>query len=332
MTFFVTGATGHLGYHLVRSILSRGHQVYALVLPKDPLRSLLPEAVQVKEGNLLDEASLDEFLNQPCPSPRVLIHAASRVTTTLHPDSLTYQINVNAVETLLKLAKLYAFDHIIYVSSVHALQEQPPRQVTDESHMALPHQVKGFYAKTKAEATQLVWQAYLQTHLPVSIVYPSGFIGPNDYGEGYTTLMIKEAMHQRMNIWFRGGYDFVDVRDVAEAIVTIAEQKRIGQTYVLNHTYIPFATLMKAIDQASGHHPYRFFIPKFLIWLALPWMGLYYRWRKKKPLLNRYALMTMSSKVMFDHSLATIDFGFQPRPLQTSIDDTIADLKARASH
>jgi dihydroflavonol-4-reductase len=330
MTFFVTGATGHLGYHLIRFLLSRGHQVHALVLPDDRLRKFLPPSVSITEGNLLDEQSIKKFLNQPSASPRVLIHAASRVTTELKPDALTYDINVNGVALILKQAKQHKIDHLIYVSSVHALKERPNGQPINETFMAMPKDVVGFYAKSKAEATQLVWDAHQKDQLPVSIVYPSGFIGPHDYGEGYTTLMIKEAMNQRMNISFRGGYDFVDVRDVANAIVTIAEKKLIGKTYVLSQAYIPFATLMKTIDQASNHHPFRLFIPMFLIWMALPWMGLYYRLRKKKPLLNRYALLTMSSLSIFDHGLATKDFGFQPRSLSISVQDTIADLKTRA--
>ena len=329
MTFFVTGATGHLGYHLVRALLAKGHQVYALVLPHDPFLSFLPETVKTIKGNLLDEASLMTFLSQTSSHPRILIHAASRVTTESRINPLTYQINVDGTTTLLKHAQRLGFDHVIYVSSVHALKTLPKGRAIDESQMALPHEVIGDYAKTKAEATQRVWKAFTHDHFPVTIVYPSGFIGPNDYGKGYTTLMIKEAMHQRMNIWFRGGYDFVDVRDVANALVTIAENRLIGETFILNHVYHSFATLMKAVDDASGHHPYRFFIPRFLIWLALPFVAIYDKWKKKKPLLNRYALTTMSVMANFDHQKATLVFGYQPRPLMITIQDTIDEMRAR---
>jgi hypothetical protein len=59
-------------------------------------------------------------------------------------------------------------------------------------------------------------------------------------------------------------------------------------------------------------------------------MALYYRCQKQKPLLNRYAFMTMAIPVKFDHHKATLDFGYQPRPLQETMDDTIADLRLRA--
>lgn len=327
MTFFITGATGHLGYHLIRRLIEKKHTVYALVLPQDPLAKSLPSEVIIIEGNVLDESSLDRFFNHPDDGYRVLIHAASRVTTQMRKDTLTYRVNVEGTQHVLNQAHHHPFHHIIYVSSVHALKELPIGQVIDENHMASAREVKGFYAKTKAEATQMVWRDHQMRNAPVSIVFPSGFIGPNDLGQGYTTLMFKEAMQGRMNIWFKGGYDFIDVRDVADAIITIAETKRIGQNYVLNHAFLPFNTLMKMIDQASGHHPIRLYIPRWLIWLGIPLLKLYYWIFKKKPLLTYYAFQTMQTHAMFDHSKATIDFGFQPRPFMETIQDTIDGLK-----
>jgi len=330
MTFFITGATGHLGYHLVRRLIAQKHTVYALVLPHDPLSKSLPPEVIIVEGNILDESSMDRWLNHPHDGYRVLIHAASRVTTQMRKDTLTYRVNVEGTQHILNQAHLHHFDHVIYVSSVHALKEFPVGEAIDETHIACPREVKGFYAKTKAEATQMVWRDHLMRDFPVSIVFPAGFIGPNDLGKGYTTLMIKEAMQQRMNIWFKGGYDFVDVRDVADAIITIAETKRIGQAYVLNHAFLPFNTLMKMIDEANGHHPIRVYIPRWLIWFAIPFLKIYYWISGKKPLLTYYAFQTMQTNAIFDHSKATIDFGFQPRPFMETIQDTVDDLKKQS--
>jgi dihydroflavonol-4-reductase len=323
MTFFITGATGHLGYHLTRDLLNHGHQVYALVLLRDPLLHTLPQGVQIVTGNILDEEALASFFAHPSDGYKVLIHAASRVTTQSKADSLTYQVNVVGTQNIIRQAKLAKIDHLIYISSVHALKELPMGQVMNENQLAFPHEVKGFYAKTKAEATQMVWQAHLRDSLPVSIVYPSGFIGPNDEGNGYTTLMIKEAMHGRMNVWFKGGYDFVDVRDIGRAVMTIAEKKLVGKTYVLNHAYLPFNHMMRLIDKAMKHRPIRLFIPRFLIYFGIPFLKIYYILTKKKPLLTYYAFSTMQTNAAFDHSKATEDFGFMPRPFSETVIDTV---------
>lgn len=329
MTFFITGATGHLGYHLINQLQKKAHPIVALVLPNDPQQKQLPASVFQVKGNLLDPQSIDAFLSTSLPKPHILIHAASKVTTQHRPDPLTYRINVGGTKLLIEKAKVYHLDHMIYVSSVHALKEIPLPHLITEADLAYPSGVKGFYAQTKAEASQSVWHAFLNDQLPVSIVYPSGFIGPHDPGQGYTSMMIREAMHQRMNIWFHGGYDFVDVRDVAAAIITIAEKNLIGKTYVLNANYIPFKTLMRSVDQACHRHPIRLYIPRFLIWMAIPLLTTIYWVFRKKPLLTSYALYTMQSNTHFSHERAFKDFGYQPRTLQATMNDTVNDLKMK---
>jgi dihydroflavonol-4-reductase len=327
MTYFITGATGHLGYHLIQSLVNEGHLIYAFVLPNDPLRQRIPKSVTVIEGNLLDKPSLALFLNQSGLSPRVLIHTASRISTDMKPDPATYAVNVTGTVNILSLISISGIDHMIYVSSVHALKDLPRGQVVNEQHMAQPKEVVGYYAKTKAEATQKVWQAYIKDHLPISIVYPSGFIGPSDHGQGYTTVMIKDIAERKLKFWFHGGYDFVDVRDVANAIIKIADQKRIGKTYVLNHDYVSFAHIMNTIDDIKRDHPKRMFISNTLIRFALPWMTIWSRLRGQKPRLNRYALITLASQPRFDHAQASLDLAYRPRPFQTTIQDTLDEFK-----
>jgi nucleoside-diphosphate-sugar epimerase len=38
----------------------------------------------------------------------------------------------------------------------------------------------------------------------------------------------------------------------------------------------------------------------------------------------------MQTNAIFDHSKATIDFGFQPRPFMETIQDTVDDLKKQS--
>ncbi len=45
--------------------------------------------------------------------------------------------------------------------------------------------------------------------------FPSGIIGPGDIQRGSFTSMAKSFLAGRLPLAVRGGYDFVDVRDVA---------------------------------------------------------------------------------------------------------------------
>lgn len=76
----------------------------------------------------------------------------------------------------------------------------------------------GEYAKSKASATELIFDA-AQHGLSASVVFPSGIIGPGDVQCGSFTAMAKAFLAGKLPIAVHGGYDFVDVRDVANGIL-----------------------------------------------------------------------------------------------------------------
>ena len=78
-----------------------------------------------------------------------------------------------------------------------------------------PDKVNGEYAKTKAEIAKYVLEKANNEGLDVCIIQPSGIIGPYDFGNSHLTQMILDFANGRLTACVKGGYDFVDVRDVA---------------------------------------------------------------------------------------------------------------------
>ena len=112
---------------------------------------------------------------------------------------------------------------LIHVSSVHAIPEKPEGCVITESCDFSPGLVDGDYAKSKAAATELVFDA-AERGLNASIVFPSGIIGPGDIQGGSFTSMAKSFLAGRLVLAVRGGYDFVDVRDMAVRLMARKEK------------------------------------------------------------------------------------------------------------
>ncbi len=90
-----------------------------------------------------------------------------------------------------------------------------------------PAAVHGLYARTKAEAPRLVLAAG-QAGLDVSVVHPSGICGPYDCGAGHLTQLFIDYYKGRLTACVAGGYDFVDVRDVADGIIAAAQKGKPG--------------------------------------------------------------------------------------------------------
>ena len=61
--YFVTGATGFLGRAVVRQLLKKTSEIYALIMKDDPLAADLPIGIHIRMGNVCDHSSLDSFLD-----------------------------------------------------------------------------------------------------------------------------------------------------------------------------------------------------------------------------------------------------------------------------
>ena len=103
---------------------------------------------------------------------------------------------------------------LIYVSSVHSITEKPNNETITEITNIDSEKVVGLYAKTKAEAAKYVIDAIKNKNLNACIIHPSGIIGPNDYGNSHLTQLIKEVATGKLFACVKGGYNFVDVRDI----------------------------------------------------------------------------------------------------------------------
>ena len=215
--YLVTGATGFLGRAVVKELVRREAQVNALVLHNDPYIDFLPKEVHTVIGDVCDKSSLVDFFadadNRTC-----VIHCAGIVSVASRPGPKLYQLNVGGTWRILNQCMERNVGRLIYVSSVHAIPEKSKGCIITEDCEFSPGLVDGDYAKSKATATELVFEA-AERGLNASIVFPSGIIGPGDIQGGSFTSMAKFFLAGKLPFAVRGGYDFVDVRDVARGIL-----------------------------------------------------------------------------------------------------------------
>ena len=81
--------------------------------------------------------------------------------------------------------------------------------------------IGGDYDYSKAMAERLVRDCS-SDRLCTKIIYPTAVIGPNDYNLSLFGSAILKMAKGRLPVLVAGGYDWVDVRDVAWAAVEAA--------------------------------------------------------------------------------------------------------------
>ena len=269
--YLITGATGHVGTILVSELIKRGEQIRALVLPGHGTH--LPQEIDITEGDITEENSLVPFFNRNGYDRVTLIHCAALITVASKLNPHVWNINVQGTENVMRQAYAAGVDRVVYVSSVHAIPERPePEVITEVNHFS-PDLVHGQYAKSKAAAAQKVLD-YAEKGLNVSIVHPSGIIGPGDIqNKNHMIRTILAIAKGTIPVALHGGYDFVDARDVVDGILACEEKGRAGECYILNGHYITVSDLLNVwqkylLRQLSGyqfclkgHHRFSLRIP-----------------------------------------------------------------------
>ncbi len=314
----ITGATGHIGNVLARHLLQRGEKVRAFVLPGDSLVPLQGLDVEITQGDVLRPADLEKAMK----GVQVVYHLAALITIMPGKNEKVRQVNVEGTRNLLAAAQKAGLRRVVYTSSIHAIQRAPQGVTIDETLPYDPSNPYGAYDTSKAQASLLVQQA-AQNGLDAVLVCPTGVIGPYDFRVSLMGAGILRYWDGKEVQYFPGGYDYVDVRDVAAGMIAAAEKGRRGESYLLSGGYLSNRELVETGRRITGgKYPLRE-LPLPLVHLLSRLMPLYYRLSKTSPQLTPYAVEVLQSNANISHAKATRELGYTPRPLPESLSDAL---------
>lgn len=322
----ITGANGHLGRTVIRQLTDAGVRVRGLVLPHEKTPMLDEMNIEIVRGDVRDIDSVRPLFAGCENRQVVVIHAAAIIDITSHVSPKAYEVNVNGTKNVVELALEHKVHRFIHISSVHAIPEAPGRREIRETKEFSPEWVEGGYAKTKAEASRYVMDCVREKGLPAIVLHPSGIMGPGDTGTNNVVAAIKSYYLGKLPACPKGGYDLVDVRDVAAAAISAIDNGRVGETYILSGKHYEFRDIFAMIHQITGKRKKCPTVPIWMARLAAPIMEKRALRKKEKPLVTRYSMNTLASNDNFCHEKASRELGFWPRDFYCTLQDTLATI------
>lgn len=313
----VTGAAGHLGANLVRELLAGGCRVAALV--RKSTRALEGLDVACHPGDVLDPPSLRRAFQ----GAQTVYHLAARISITSGQREQLQLVNVEGTGNVVQACCLEGVNTLVHFSSIHALDMKPLGRPVTEDNRLLGASEGSDYDCSKAQAERLV-RAHGCPSLSTRIIYPTAVIGPHDYNGSLTGQAIGRMARGRLPMLIKGGFDWVDARDVAAAAVAAAETGADGDRYILSGHYRTVAEMAQEIAALGGAHPPRFMVTPRLAGRFAPFMSVWASLRKEQPLYTRESLETLKANPEVSHALAKRRLGYCPRPFADSLRDTLA--------
>jgi dihydroflavonol-4-reductase len=316
--FVVTGASGHLGANVVRALIAAGETVRAVDVRRGAvLEGLDAEFVQ---GDVLDPATLVTAF----AGAEFVLHLAARISIAGDPDGSVRRVNVDGVRHVAEAALAVGVRRVVHCSSLHAydvgaidgpVRENGPR-ATDPRLPA--------YDRSKAAGEDEL-RRVVDRGLDAVILNPSGMVGPVDPEPSRMGRALLAMFRGRLPVSVSGSFDWVDVRDVAAAVVAAADRGRTGENYLVGGHRAPFRELGRLAAEVSDRKPPRLVAPVAAVKLAaVAAVRLAGPRRAGRLLLTPESLHALETDPVVDHSKAAAELGYRPRPLA----ETVADLHA----
>lgn len=330
--YIITGANGFLGNNIVRLLEKNNeNEIRALVLPNDKIDALkglkcekfLGDVTKIE--TLKDIFNIDESIKEK--TNIYVIHCASIVYLDSKYNERVYQVNVEGTKNIIKKTKEINAK-LIYVSSVHAIEEKLNHEVMDENASFDPDKIVGLYAKTKAETTRYVFNEVKNNNLNACVVFPSGLLGVNDFTNTNMTVLIKKILNEKVSLLTEGRYDFVDVRDVARGVINACTKGKKGEGYILSGEYVTIKKIADLVCEYGKAKPIKKVISINIVKNIACLFELYYRLRKTTPLFTRYSLYTLNANSNFTNAKAKKDLDYQTRNIKCTIKDLVNEIKS----
>lgn len=240
MKTLVTGAAGFIGSHVVRSLLSRGHEVRAFVLEGDPAENLRGLPIETVRGDVRDGARIE----RAAEGVEVIFHLAAVYALWSRTPALLWEVNVEGTRRVLAAARRRGVRRVVYTSSIARFGGQGlGNRATEESPFALGS-TGDPYARSKNVAHWVALDA-ARAEQDVVIVAPTGPIGPGDVGPTPTGRLIEACLRLPVVTVVRSESCFAHVADMADAHVRAAEVGKAGETYLLGTENVSAADLAR---------------------------------------------------------------------------------------
>jgi hopanoid-associated sugar epimerase len=265
MRVFVTGGTGFVGSHVVRSLLEAGYKVTALVRPSSNLGNLRGLEIDIVKGDLNDSNIWENM--QGC---NYLFHVAAHYSLWQKDREWLYLNNVEGTRNLLAAAKKAGIERTVYTSSVAAIGVGKSGQVVDETHQSPVEKLVGDYKKSKFLAEQVAKEAAKQGQ-DIVIVNPSSPIGPLDIKPTPTGDIMLRFLRRQMPAYVDTGLNFIDVRDVAKGHLLALEKGKSGDRYILGNQNLSLKQLLEILSEITGLPTPQISLPAFVP-LTVAWV------------------------------------------------------------
>lgn len=320
----VTGGSGLVGKELVTQLLAKGEKVTA-IFNKTQLPSFDSPLLYQQQCNILDVPGLEAIMQQQ--QVQQVYHCAAMVTFNPARKQELFKINIEGTANVVNAALNTGVKKLVHVSSVAALGRIRENEAVNETMNWTEETSNSNYGKSKYLAEMEVWRGIAEG-LDAVMVNPTMILGDGDWNAGSSQIF--KSVYNEFPWYSDGVTGFVDVRDVAKAMIALMESTVSSERFIINAQNKSFKEVFTLIANAFGKKPPHKKVTPFLAQAVWRLEAIKSVFTGKDPLVTKETAKTALATVYFDNSkLKKFLPGFQYTPLEETIPYTCRLLQQK---
>ena len=323
---FITGCTGLVGSHLVAELVKRQQTLSTIKLlcRKNSDLSLLnrvlsrygineiPENIEFVYGDVLDYYILESAMKDVDE----VYHCAAVVSFDPSDKGNLMRVNVEGTRNMVNAALHCEVKKFCHVSSIAALGRALEGESIDEESPWTRSKNNSVYSNSKHEAEMEVWRGIAEG-LNATIVNPSLILGAGRWDSSSCELF--NTVAKGFPFYTEGVNGFVDVKDVARAMIMLMENNKFGQRYCLNGALISYKELFTLMANNFNIKVPYIKVGKTLSEIAWRIFWIIGKLQGKKPLITKETARTATRKYSYSSAKIIRDLNFKFTPIEESI-------------
>lgn len=251
MKTLVLGGTGIIGNHILRELLNRGHEVFALSRGQMPSLNLKGLNVKTIKADINDTVALTEAFT----GMDWVFHAAAYYPKNAFGIEAHVASALAQTRAVIAAARSSGIKRLVYTSSLTTIGRSKTAKMSDEScvYDLFGHDPHPYF-RLKHLIEEEFRAAVAKDGFPVVMVNPTGIFGPYEL-KPVEICLVPQLARRKIPAYVLRPINVVDAADVAVGHVLAAEKGRIGERYILGGHNIDTKILMSQICEVLGVKP-----------------------------------------------------------------------------
>ncbi|HSC76880.1 MAG TPA: NAD-dependent epimerase/dehydratase family protein [Pseudomonadales bacterium] len=320
----VIGASGFVGSHVVKALCANQRSVRAMVRRNSNVSALAGLDMEICYGDVLDPDSLQQAM-QDCTT---VFYCVVDTRAWLDDPAPLFRCNVDGLRNAMEAALANQIQKFIFTSSMVTIGLNKNRKPTEQDPFNW-HDSAPDYALSRVQAEDLLFEYCRKRQLPGIALCVANTYGPGDVQPTPHGKLLWAAARGSMQMAMDCGAPWVDIRDAADAMILAETKGIIGERYIIAAGYVTQAELYEKAATLMGNK--KPVVMPLAIVYVIAWLtqtiGKLLGKKNIKLRVDSVKLAHVFSDM--DNSKAKRELGWQPRPLEETVQDAVQWFSTR---